>query len=467
MGQALYFGFDKMAKKKSWAFLPVLGLLILVVLYFSLARKNQPYHSPGSNIILISIDTLRADHLGCYGYAPPTTPRIDEFRRDAVLFEKCMAASSSTLASHASIMTSLIPAHHGAFFSLSERLPAGMLTMAEIFKDNGFRTASFNDGGQLAPEFGLDQGFDVYEHMDKDFPIDKVNFDRIVKKTEAWLDQNPEGRFFLFLHTYETHSPYTPKRALLDIFDKNYRGSLPPETLDDFVAKLNSGAIKISAEDKAHIVATYDAEIRSMDESFGALVGGLKARGLYDKTLIIFTSDHGEEFDEHGIMATHSHTLYNELIHVPLIVKFPQSKFASHTVKTQVRSIDILPTVLDVLSIPAPAFFEGVSLMPFVLGRRPERALYVVSERDMQQVFRSAFWSIMNERWKLYDSRLYDLAADPGETTDVSRAHPEVKLSLRRRALRFLEIPSYRPVRTKAKLDEETKKRLRGLGYVR
>jgi len=456
-----------MSAKRSLVFIPILFVVILCVLFLPQIRKSRAGRSPGSNIILISIDTLRADHLGCYGYAPPTTPYIDIFRRDAVLFEKCMAQSASTLTSHASILTSLVPAHHGAFFAQGVRLPGIILTLAEVLKANGYKTASFNDGGQIAAAFGLDQGFDLYKSMDADHKIDDLNFDRIFRRTKDWLDGNGSSKFFLFLHTYETHAPYTPKKANLDLFEKAYSGPLPPSISEDLINQINKGAVKIGLEDKAHIVAAYDAEIRSMDESFGALMDYLKARKLYDRTIIIFTSDHGEEFGEHGIMATHSHTLFNELLHVPLLVKFVRSRFASGAVASRVRSIDILPTVLDVVDIPRQPVFEGVSLLSFVRGRQSRRPIYVVSERDMMEIFRSEFWSIMDERWKLYDSKLYDLAADPGEMTDVSAAHLQLSLALRRRALRTMELPQNRPAGERAKLDEEAQKRLKALGYVR
>jgi glucan phosphoethanolaminetransferase (alkaline phosphatase superfamily) len=180
------------------------------------------------NIILISIDTLRADHLGCYNYERNTSPAIDEFRGDAVLFRRCMSQSTSTLASRASMLTSLIPSHHGAYFTRSRPLPDNLQTMAEFLRQKNYRTISFNDGGQIAAKFGMDQGFEIYESLPFKKPAEMV-FQRIVNKAAAWIDRHlhPGEKFFLFLHTYQTHHPYTPEKEYLELFESGYNGSLP------------------------------------------------------------------------------------------------------------------------------------------------------------------------------------------------------------------------------------------------
>lgn len=429
--------------------------------------SNQTPRARKSPVILISIDTLRADHLGCYGYGRPTSPHIDEFSRDAVLFERCISQSTSTLASHGSMLTSLLPVHHGASFTRTAPLPPSVTTLAEVLKGAGYKTMSVNDGGQIAPQFGLGKGFDLYDNLDLYFAPHQLYFKRTAAKAVDWLEANTGAKSFLFLHTYETHHPYTPKKEALRLFEKSYAGPLPADISVDLIGKINAGAVKLSPGDKAHIVAAYDAEIRSMDEAFGAFIAYLKKKGLYENAVIIFTSDHGEEFGEHGIMASHSEDLYTEQTHVPLIIKFPGARHASQKAGALVRSIDIMPTLLDLLGLPIPLACEGTSLLPLARGKRPKEPLYAVSQRDMLETYPSGFWSITDGKWKLFDAKLFDLENDPQEKTDVSAAHPDLKLKLRRRVLRMMGKSRVEALQEKAKVDEALKERLRSLGYIR
>ncbi|HEY0783126.1 MAG TPA: sulfatase [Thermoanaerobaculia bacterium] len=419
------------------------------------ACAPRPHAAPPGDFLLISIDTLRADHLGCYGYRAPTTPNLDRFRRDAVLFTSAIAQAPSTLVSHASIFTSLLPQQHGAAHGDHIGLPAAAPTLAEELRRRGARTVSFNEGGQVGQEFGLARGFERY-HSTFEY-----RFADVVEQTLRWLGDRAPSSLFLFLHTYEVHHPYKPEpRYLAAIEPQGYSGPLPKEaTYMANLIDINEGRQTIGPRDLQHVVATYDAEVRSMDEAFGRLIDDLKRRGLYDRTLIVFTSDHGEEFGEHGKVGWHSHTLYDELLRVPLLIKYPRSEHASATVAQQVRSIDIAPTALAVLGVPIPPSFRGSDLTPLVLGR-PEPIRFAVSRRDS-----SAVSSIRMPRWKLFDGRLFDLERDPKETTDVAREHPDVveKLALREQAL-VAERP---PLVGKAvELSEEAKARLRALGYV-
>lgn len=444
-----------------------LGIVIVVLIIAGvLVLKNLRGKGKDFNIILISIDTLRADHLGCYNYPRDTSPSVDKFREDAILFRRCTAQSPSTLTSHASILTSLIPSHHGAFFTRGQALPDNIKTMAELLKEKGYRTISFNDGGQIAPQFGLTQGFDKYESMSDKLKAEHLNFNRIVTKTMTWLDGNPTEKFFLFLHTYETHHPYTPKKRQLKLFESNYNGDLNWQITVEMIEKINKGEIKLTEEDKQHIINTYDAEIRSMDESFGLLIDYLKKKKLYDNTLIIFTSDHGEEFGEHGTWAMHSHTLFNDQLHVPLLFKLPQSKFASRKVNHLVLSIDILPTVMDLLGEKISKNFEGSSLVPLIKGIPPKKPVFAISQRDMQQTYVSAYWSVMTRKWKLYDAKLYDILNDPGELKDIAAAHEELKTSLQKYALKYMKRRDKKFTGKKITLDDELREKLKSLGYL-
>lgn len=440
-------------------------IVVLASIIFVINQNKMNYKCPECNVILISIDTLRADLLSCYGYDKMTSPNIDRFSEDSVLFKKCIAQAPSTLASHASIFTSLIPSHHQASFARMIALPKEIRTITEILKAKGYKTISFNDGGQIAPDFGLDQGFDVYRSTNKKKAT--LYFSDIVKKSINWIVRNSEKKFFLFLHTYETHSPYTPKKKYLDLFEENYSGSLPMHTSDRVAQRINNGKIKVTKEDTLHIINTYNAEIRAMDESFGIFIDFLKKKELYDKTIIIFTSDHGEEFYEHGVMASHSHTLFDELLHIPLIIKFANSKFASREIKNLVRSIDMMPTLLDIVSIKIPENLEGVSLIPMIKGRSKNEDLFAISERDMIETLQDECWSIMYDKWKLYNSRLYDLEKDPFERIDISSEHAELKTTLRKKAIQFIKQIRITQQKEKVELDETELEKLKALGYIK
>jgi arylsulfatase A-like enzyme len=434
------------------------GLLVGAALLTGLSFAGENVR-PVPRVILISIDTLRFDHLGCSGYARPTTPNIDVFRRDAVLFSTAVAQASSTLASHASLLTSLLVPQHGASFKSGTALDGGVATLADALARRRIATLSFNEGGQLAPEYGLGRGFSRYRSAR--VGPGTAHFANEVELTLRWLQSNHDRPFFLFLHTYEVHHPYTPDaRHLAEVEEAPYPGPLPAgATPLDLLVAINQGVRRITAADLRHIVATYDGQIRAMDDAFGALISSLKAQGLYDETTIIFTADHGEEFGEHGWVGWHSHTLYDELVRVPLLIKYPRGAHGGGTVTRQVRSIDIAPTVLALLQVPPPPGFQGSDLTPLVSGR-PEPARYAVSNLDGGGVA-----AIRSTRWKLIRNHLFDLRNDPGETRDVAARFPEVAawLTARRAALLAAAPERHGPP---AVPTEASRKSLDALGYV-
>ena len=426
----------------------------------------------GPNILLISIDTLRPDHLGCYGYGPPTSPALDVFRSDAVLFATAIAQAPSTLHSHASILTSMLPHHHGAGWGGKTRLDESAVSVAEVLRDAGYATAAFTGPGQMDPIFGLDQGFDHYEK------VGGQSFRQTSRRGLEWIEQWSAGEeekpFFLFLHTYETHHPYSPPPELLALFDGGYDGPLPPSIDLDTLRAINRGDLEIDDADLAHIVAAYDAEIRSMDMALGDLLAALRERGLYDDTLIVFTSDHGEEFGEHGVVGWHSHTLYDELLRVPLLIKYPGGRHAGATVEGQVRSIDIAPSILAVAAIEPPGSFTGIDLEPLAESGAATTRLAAVSRID--RIWSRDLTSIRTERWKLMpppktergQSRslwLFDLEADPGEHWDSASSHLSVKTELEETlaaiVARSKRLPGEQVAPTKTTLDD-----LRKLGYI-
>jgi arylsulfatase A-like enzyme len=419
-------------------------------------------------VILVSIDTLRADHLGCYGYRRPTSPNVDAFSRDAVLFRQAIAQAPSTLSSHASILTSLIPPHHTASIANNLALPSELITLAEVLRNQGYATASFNGGIQLDAAWGLDQGFDTYVSVKprvaaaESLVGPKDGFAHVVGLAQDWIAKNEGRPFFLFLHTYEVHHPYTPEASDLAPFRGSYGGRLADRITVEVLRRINHRKLAVDDRDRQHIVDAYDGEIHSMDRAFGGFVAFLKAKRLYDSCLVVFTSDHGEEFGEHGRMGWHSHSLFDEVLRVPLLVKLPSSRLAGTAVEGQVRGIDVAPTILAALGLPAPARFEGRDLLPSG-GASATAPLEAFSSRDVVEPHASV--ALRTPEWKFYDGRLYDLARDKKETEDVAPQRGAVARRMRERVMAVVAggpSPAKRPVRP----GDELLERLRSLGYV-
>ncbi len=311
----------------------------------------------------------------------------------------------------------------------------------------------------------MGQGFDQYVAV-------RGRFRNVVEEAVKWLDHRPAAPFFLFLHTFEVHQPYMPDPEYLELFDSGYAGELPGHIMVDDLRRINGVAspqLEIDEADLGHIVATYDAGIRSMDDAFGRFVTALAERGLRESTLVIFTSDHGEEFNEHGRVGWHSHSLYDELLRVPLVIRLPGGAHAGRRVADLVRLLDVAPTVLDVLALPAAPTFEGVSVRTLFDTDAPPRV--AISQQDTKDA--PLVSSLRTSDWKLYEDivvrrlyrdRLFDLRVDPGEqhnvlATNLGRAW--------RMAARLREIEALRPAIDggPAELSPETIERLRALGY--
>jgi arylsulfatase A-like enzyme len=462
----------------------IVGLFIAFILILGRTGTLSSFSRDASlrrddlNVLLISIDTLRPDHLQCYGYDRATSPAVDVLARDGVLFATAIAQAPSTLPSHASILTGLVPSHHGAFHHARARLPDHITTLAEILKEAGFTTAAFHGGGQMAETFGLSQGFDRYQLVDRE------RFSRVVDHGIQWLEETALDRFFLFLHTYETHVPYQA-REYLKHFENEYQGRLPDLMRVAVFDEVNFGGRELSPADFDHVLNAYDAAIRVMDSSVERIIDYLKARGAYDKTLIVFTSDHGEEFGEHGKVAYHCHTVYDELIKVPLIVKLPHSAQAKTRIQSQVRSIDIVPTVLDVLGLEAPRQFDGISLVPLITGKGSPGVqdeslglpLFAVSERD-DAAGSLHVMSIRTNDKKLYVIKkhddivrrmLFDLEHDPTEQNNMfSKQLTEQQILSDSLWRQFERIKNQRecPQLQTVTVDRETKRKLEELGYL-
>ena len=448
-----------------------IGMVLLLLAQLACERQEPAAPDLPSNLIVISIDTLRADHVGAYGYPHATTPEIDTLAKDSVLFEKCIAHAPTTLASHASIMTSRLPRHHGASIARKTRLADGVITLAETLKHAGYSTASFNGGIQLDAVYGLDRGFDLYESVQTETQSaqaalsgDESRLEHGVDQALAWTS-DVQRPFFIFLHSYEIHHPYTPDDEYLSLFDEGYEGDLPDHTSISALKKINYRKDSIDDADRQHIIDTYDAELRSADDAVGDLIAALREKGLYDNTMIVVTSDHGEEFGEHGMMGWHSHTLHDELLLVPLIVKYPQSRNRGLVMPFQVRGIDIAPTVLSALGIEIPMDFDGADLEPFLSGDvDPDLAALSMFDGYSHDLR----WSLRANGWKLNQwqhDRLHLLKDDPNEETDIAELESERARQLRERAEELLSAAET-PVDVSTRPREQTEDQLRALGYI-
>lgn len=442
---------------------------------------------PRPNLILISVDTLRADHLGCYGYPRPTSPFIDALARDGVRFENAFAQTSWTLPSHMSLLTSRHP-HSHAVQTDRDRLPDSVTPLAAVLQRHGYHTAAFVTWVYVGAKFGFGRGFSEFHELVP--PPEQIDVgsrhatraEELVDRVLAWLGTRPPEPFFLFVHFFDPHLDYAPPLEHARVFDPEVtdleHGTY--EFLKPSIRGLNPEPKPLLAEEVARVRALYDGEIRYVDHELARLFGAPAASALSD-ALVVFTSDHGEEFQEHGSMEGHGWTLYDEVTHVPLVVRLPGREHAGTEIDALVQSIDVAPTLLDFLGLEPPAGFEGRSLLPTIHGENvsPDAegrfALATLQRFNVRAAIRT-------RRHKLIFTddtgtnvfgvpvvpgfELYDLERDPGEQRNVYDPSQPVARSLAQQMAERLSA-SKRAERAPApELTEEERARLRALGYV-
>jgi arylsulfatase A-like enzyme len=325
------------------------------------ADEEAPSVPKVDNVILVSIDSLRPDHLGTYGYEPPTSPVIDALAAKGLVFERAYSTTSWTLPSHMALLTGLFDIEHTVVTG-SEALPPAVPTLAELASKSGVRTTGFFSGPYLAPDFGFDRGFDHYEScatystdsLREDMPPSihlaahaDVTNPRLLAAVERWLkDGPPAQRNFLFLHMWDVHFDYLAPNRYLEMFDPDYEGTLTGIGV--------SGASGVKAEmdekDHRHLRALYDAEIRYTDETLGRILDLLEKHGLMKNTALIVLADHGEEFFEHDFFG-HRRTLYEEVVRIPLIVSLPGAGPAAGRSASVVSITDVFPAICELLDL--------------------------------------------------------------------------------------------------------------------
>ncbi|MBU1877488.1 MAG: sulfatase-like hydrolase/transferase [Chloroflexi bacterium] len=458
-----------------------------------LRDRPNARQGPPDVVVFIVADTLRADHLSCYAQRPaqlpagvdadtaPATPRIDALAGDGVLYREMQGQASWTRPSAATMLTSLYPSSHRAI-TQRDLLPDAVTTLPEVLQAQGYHTAGFTTNIQVSPAFNFQQGYDEYEFLTPSYPffasptssrfavysllyalrrpfVTPAEYahnefyqdaEVLTARARSWLQANRDTRFFLYLHYMDQHQPYYAHP-----YDGHTAGrAAPPEP---------------PATEAPAMLRLYDGEIAFLDTHLGALFDELKALGLYDDALIVFTADHGEEFVEHGWWG-HGTTLYQEQIAVPLIIKYPGHAEAGQTDVQFARSLDIAPTILDVLELPIPEAMQGLSLRPLRSARPADQFAEEDREGHVLQSIRIDQFKLVlanpgNPRG-LPAMALFDLHADPGEQHNLADATPDTVAALRARLDRVLTDALAHAVEGQSReLDAATRQRLQQLGY--
>lgn len=426
------------------------------------------------NLIVYLVDTLRADHLGCYGYERPTSPELDAFARGAVLFEEGRAQSSWTKPAVATVLTGLYPIAHGAQ-QRSQRLPESVETIAERLGAAGYDTALFTTNANVTEKFGFAQGWQTFRYLSRSRGGRRVQHLSSAEINEAvfrWLDErDPERPFLLFVHTLDPHDPYRPEEP--------FRLRLAPDV--DVEAACCGRSTELvdltgeAARERARqAAALYDAEIAQNDASFGALVAELERRGLASNAAILFLSDHGEEFADHGGWK-HGWTLHEELLRVPMVLRLPGGAHGGTRVATPAEQIDVAPTLYELAGVGTPDSLPGRSLLAKLAGEegaptsfawleRPGLALASATRAGWKRIRFDGDWSPPLGR---PPAQLFDLGRDPRELDDLELAWREplrgawLDGELRAALGRFHSSLAAE----EAPIDAELEQSLRALGY--
>lgn len=470
-------------RRRTTVQIAALAALIAVVILWA--------HSGGSkrpNVILISVDTLRADHLGCYGYPQQTSPAIDTLASDGVRFANAFSQASWTLPSHMSVMTSQYPQVHGVTDD-QFRLREAATTLAETLSWGGYKSAAFVSWVYLGEAFGFAQGFEEFTPL-----IDRSRLrmasgggafraERVSNAAIRWIRRGQPDPFFLFVHYFDPHMDYDPPAPYDLFFDSDYAGEADGthRWASRYIATVRPKHTAVDPRDKRHMRALYDGEIRYTDAQVARLLQAIDAAVGLDDCLVVLMSDHGEEFNDHGSMEGHGWTLYDEILHVPLIFRLPGRARAGTVIDGPVELLDIAPTILEIAGISAPSSFQGRSLAGLIHASEqspPGPLVFAAHSR-----FNIVKHSVRGPRYKLIHTEdtgvnsfgvtiqpgfeFYDLREDPGELENL---YDEASPLVRHFEPKLREFSSGRPAEAeeapRVQLPAEDIELLRSLGYV-
>ena len=417
----------------------ILGLgeiICCMVLFpsFSVAEEKSP------NVLLITLDTTRPDRLGYHGYNQARTPNIDHLADNGTIFLNAYTSVPLTLPSHCSLLTGTYPLFHGVRNNGFYYLPPELETLAEVLKGKGFETAAFVSSFTLDSRFGLNQGFDFYDdNFQEDEILKNFRSERRADKTyasfSAWLEQNFLKRFFVWIHFFDPHLPYDPPSPFKEEFSAN----------------------------------PYDGEIAFVDFYLGKIMEKLRDKNILQETLIVITADHGEALGERREI-DHGLFLYDNTLKIPLLFYSESLKLPRKRISSRVRIIDIMPTILDLLSLPIPDQVQGTSLRPFFYGHRNQDLdCYIETYYPYENFGWSPLEGVIFDKWKFIRApklELYDLSNDPNEQLNLAAKNKKITAKLKERLTKYKTNLTFNLRRSKRALFQEEQERLRSLGYL-
>jgi len=432
--------------------------------------------TPPRNLLLLTVDTLRADHLSTYGYPLPTSPGIDRLADSGVVFENNFAQRAGTWPSLTSIFTASYPRTHGVR-SNGDMLAAGIETLTSRLRAAGFHTQAFITNMLFGQHPGFDQ---IVGFRDTD---QSLRDEKAVTNAIRWLGDRDDEPFFLWLHLMGPHDPYEPADRYREQFATGYTGPLTGAHAP--LKSIHAQRLKLDRAEIDHVRSLYDAEIAEVDDRIERVLDALDELDLRDDTLVAFTSDHGEELYGHYAYWFHSWSIYDAALAVPLVIASPGFLPAGRRLEGVIESIDIAPTLLDTLGVPIPASFEGKSLLPLIRGEggepshtgeafaelgpyiqsiRTDRWHYVYNPRNLSSPAARAKDTGREGVFEIAREELYDVREDPEQLRNVADLHPAVAAELRNEVLKWRG-PAANPYRAQD-LSPEVREELESLGYL-
>ncbi len=440
------------------------------------------------NVLLIGIETLRADHVGHLGYSRNTTPALDTIAKEGVSFSKTMATANWTMPAVMSVLTSLYPEVHGTN-NYDKKLPESVPTFAEVLRENNYKTVAFVSNPTLDGRHGFSRGFELYD----DFSVwldfigmgkyvagnntvpnpdvhQTLTSEPLTRSALHWLERNYQEPFFMFVFYFDPHYDYIPPPPFDTLFDPDYDGSIDGRGIVEEPRKSH----RPPQRDLDHIIALYDGDIRYTDTYISKLLDAFTRFGILDQTLVVIFGDHGDEFYEHGKTA-HAHTLYNELIHIPLILRWPTEIPKGKRIDALVSQVDIMPTIFDYLGIQHQQAIQGRSLKDLIEGRVSCINEYVFAgvSNGKCAIIKNRNKMILNHG--VGEKEFYDLSNDPREQNSIYQVLDSSPLaaSFERRWKEWSSENKYLAARfprdsdsDQIRLDEDRLRQLRALGYI-
>ena len=427
----------------------------------------DPTEPPPPLLLVISIDTLRADRLGFYGQPRPVSPHLDALAAESVVFDAAQTTAPWTLPAHASLLSGRYPSRHSLTAhgrALREEIP----TLASILRTAGWQTASVVNSRHLSERNGIQRGFEK-RFLKRDSAQQVGATRELVDQALEWIEEERERPLFLFLHTFDAHSDYRSTRPHRGRFEEPYEGHAAGYTKQLLAHR--QGAFAFDAEGRQHLLDLYDQGVHQVDAELGRLFEALRRKRRLDSSLVVVTSDHGEEFLDHGDVL-HGRNHFEPVVRVPLLIR-PPGLAVSRRIDTPVSLVDVVPTVLSQLEIAPldPGELDGLDLRPLWESPGtdwPQRGLFIEGDHNRSPAGMLA--SVRRGAFKLHLDRatdrvrLYDLAADPGETRDLAIPRAEIARSLRKELDDFLE-KAPQPAE-KLPISDEDRSHLESLGYV-